>query len=68
MIQSNSDTGARLMAQQTQDAKAIFSGALDCETPEDQSVYLDAACGDDQELRGKVEGLLRAYAEAGDFL
>ncbi len=56
------------MAQETRTAKAIFAGALDQQTPEGQSAYLDAACGGDQELRTKVDGLLRAYANAGDFL
>ena len=31
-------------------------------------LYLNEACGDDQELRAQVNSLLRAEAEAGEFL
>src|SRR5438094_880127 len=34
----------------------------------DPAAYLDRACGSDAVLRASVEGLLRAYDEAGSFL
>jgi len=56
------------MAQERQDAKTIFSEALERESGKARVSYLDEACGDDQCLRAKVEGLLAAYTKAGDFL
>jgi WD40 repeat protein/serine/threonine protein kinase/Flp pilus assembly protein TadD len=52
----------------TPDAKEIFFSALDKESPEDQSNYLDEACGGNAELRQRVEQLLRAHDQAGKFL
>ena len=56
------------MTRKSPKAKLIFSEALERETAEERAAYLDAACGDDQALRSKVEGLLKGYAKAGDFL
>jgi serine/threonine protein kinase/tetratricopeptide (TPR) repeat protein len=50
------------------DAKAIFVEAIDQETPQAQADFLDKACRGDKPLRVRVEELLRAYREAGDFL
>ena len=36
--------------------------------PQDRTAFLNLACGDDAELRGEVEGLLKADAEYGSFL
>jgi WD40 repeat protein len=47
--------------------EAIFSEALRVK-PADRPAYLDGACGDDAELRGQVEVLLQADAQAGAFL
>lgn len=43
---------------------AIFDGAL-TRSPDERAAFLDEACGDDEELRRRVEGLLEA-AEVGD--
>jgi hypothetical protein len=56
------------MAQERHDAKTIFSEALERGSGGARVAYLDEACGDDQGLRAKVEGLLEAYTKAGDFL
>jgi eukaryotic-like serine/threonine-protein kinase len=48
--------------------QALFAEALQCDTPEDRTAYLDAACGTDTALRQRVEALLRAAESAGDFL
>jgi serine/threonine protein kinase/tetratricopeptide (TPR) repeat protein len=46
---------------------AIFTAAH--ELPEDERAsYLTQVCGDDIELRRRVEGLLRAHSELGDFM
>ncbi len=48
--------------------EAIFFAALDMKTEAERSLYLDYACGDDAELRGRVERLLEAHPKAADFL
>ena len=50
------------------DAKAIFLAALECEGAEALSRFLEQACGDDAALRQRVEELLQADRDAGDFL
>jgi serine/threonine protein kinase/tetratricopeptide (TPR) repeat protein len=47
-------------------AKAIFLDAI--EHSSDLEVFLAEACGDDAELRERVQALLDAHHEAGDFL
>ena len=46
---------------------AILSAALELR-PEERAAYLDKACAGDPDLRGRVEGLLQAHEQAGDFL
>src|SRR5437016_595986 len=46
---------------------AVFTEALRL-PPEDRDRYLDEACKGDNELRRRVEALLQAYEQAGDFL
>ena len=46
---------------------AIFSEALRL-PPEERGDYLNLACGGDGELRRRVEALLQAYDQSGDFL
>jgi len=50
------------------DIKSIFSEALEKGTPKERAAYLDKACGNDAELRAKVEALLKAHQAAGGFL
>ena len=54
------------MTRKSPDAKSVFSEALDIETAEERAAYLDAACGDDQALQARVEGLLKGYANADE--
>src|SRR5260221_4388993 len=46
---------------------AVFTEALRL-PPEDRERYLDKACNADDEFRSRVEALLQAYEQAGDFL
>src|SRR6266704_6436488 len=46
---------------------AVFTEALRL-PPEDRDRYLDKACKGDVEFRLRVETLLQAYEQAGDFL
>jgi WD40 repeat protein/serine/threonine protein kinase len=48
--------------------EAIFFAALEKGTPEERVAYLDAACGDDHNLRQRVERLLAAHPQVGSFL
>ena len=41
-------------------AKSLFLAASDLSDPADRAVYLERECGDDAELRDRVEALLRA--------
>jgi len=56
------------MNKEPKDIKAIFSEALENQTAEERAAYLDQACGNDADLRSKVEALLKAHGEAGNFL
>ncbi len=48
--------------------RAIFWEALDHPLGPERQAFLDRACGTDEALRSKVEDLLRAHQDAGDFL
>mgnify|MGYP001107025927 CR=1 FL=1 len=56
------------MGKEQKDIKAIFSEAIEKQTPEEKAAYLDAICGKDTELRSKIEALLKAHEQAGSFL
>jgi serine/threonine protein kinase/tetratricopeptide (TPR) repeat protein len=56
------------MSKEPKGIKTIFSEAIEKETPEERSAYLDEICGNNAELREKIENLLKAHNEAGDFL
>ncbi len=46
---------------------AVFTEAI--KVPfHDRAAFLDKACGDDRNLRRKVEALLRAHDRIGNFL
>ena len=49
-------------------AEQLFNSALDIETSEARSAFLDQACGNDQDLRAEIDELLRHHADAGSFL
>ena len=50
-----------------QQVKRLFHDA--CErAPEEQAVFLDAACDGDVELRREIESLLAVHERAGDFM
>ena len=48
--------------------EAIFFAALEKGTPEEQVAYLHAACGEDEDLRLRVQRLLNAQPQLGGFL
>ena len=46
---------------------AIFTQALKV-APQDRDAFLDHACGENENLREKVEALLKAHDRLGSFL
>ncbi len=56
------------MAEKPNDIEAIYNAALKKGSEAERSAYLDAVCGDDSVPRARVEALLKAHEEAGDFL
>src|SRR5215471_12223163 len=48
--------------------ESVFFAALEKGSPQERAAYLDAACGQDQELRQHVERLLLAHPKVGSFL
>ncbi len=48
--------------------ETIFAAALERPDPAERQDFLDAACGDDAELRRRIEGLLGSHSGAGNFL
>jgi serine/threonine protein kinase len=56
------------MADEPKDIEAIYNAALNKSSRAERSAYLDAACGDDNVLRDRVEALLKANEQAGSFL
>src|SRR5262249_7883761 len=52
------------MAEPLSQEEAIFYAALEIDAADQRAAYLDAACGDQGELRRRVEALLRRSAES----
>ena len=50
------------------DEQSIFLGALERTSPEGVAKWLDSNCGNDRELRERIEGMLRSHLEANSFL
>ena len=48
--------------------KSIFLAAIELTSVEEREAYLNRECGNDTELRNRIESLLRAHEEAGGFL
>ena len=47
--------------------KELFAKALQLATPEQRAGFLKDACGDDAQLRQRLEALLQAHGQAGEF-
>lgn len=56
------------MSEESSNEATIFNTARQIETPEGRDEFLSEVCGDDSELRGRIEKLLAAYAEESQFL
>jgi WD40 repeat protein len=49
-------------------AEVVFFAALEKGTPAERAAYLDEACAGDEALRRRVEALLAAHPQVGQFL
>src|SRR5262245_19898638 len=56
------------MAEAQPDILAIFTEAVRHESPGDRARFLDEACGSDRIVRQRLDTLLRAHFDAGNFL
>ena len=56
------------MAASEKNREEIFCRAIEIADAAERAAFLDQACGEDHELREKVEALLKAHERAGDFL
>jgi len=56
------------MAENAKRIEEIYSAALERGSEAERAAYLDGACGDDHVVRDRVEALLKAHEDAGDFL
>jgi tetratricopeptide (TPR) repeat protein len=56
------------MASERGRAEEIFNAALKIESQSERLAFLDDACAGDVELRRRIEALLHAHSDAGDFL
>ena len=50
------------------DELAIFTQALDIESPAQRAAFVRQACGANAALQGRVEALLHSHRAAGSFL
>ncbi len=57
-----------MMGEQQNEVRAVFLEALALTAADERARYLDTACRDKPELRQRVEALLRAREQAGEFL
>ena len=62
------DTGAVLMSHAKPEILSLFGEALECPSAEARRAFLERACRGDAALRDRVEGLLQAHQQAGEFL
>ncbi|MEM1026839.1 MAG: protein kinase [Planctomycetota bacterium] len=56
------------MSESRQHERSLFLDALDIESSEAREAFLDGACGDDAELRARLDRLLQAANVGNDFL
>jgi eukaryotic-like serine/threonine-protein kinase len=50
------------------DVDAVFAAAIELSSPDERAEYVQRVCGENVELRQRVDELLMAHFEAGDFL
>jgi serine/threonine protein kinase len=53
---------------QVADLESLFFAALEKTDPDERASFLDAACGENRELRQSIERMLAAHPQVGSFL
>ncbi len=48
--------------------ESIFAEALELPSPAARAAFLESTCGNDAEMRGRIENLLKSHTGAGSFL
>ena len=56
------------MADHSRKLDSLFFAALEIESLPERVAFLDESCGDDKELRGQIEKMLKSHLGAGNFL
>jgi len=56
------------MADRSSKLDSLFAAALAIDSPAERVAFVGEACGEDAELRGQIEKLLKSHEEAGDLL
>ena len=56
------------MATETPSSDTIFCAAIEILSDSERAAYIAQACGEDENLRGRVEKLVGAHFRAGNFL
>jgi serine/threonine protein kinase/tetratricopeptide (TPR) repeat protein len=56
------------MKEASQEMMSIFCEALERESRSARAEYLESACGNDSALRARIDALLQAHEQAGEFL
>lgn len=56
------------MAISVTEVDPVFAAAVEISSPEERAAYVQRICGDNAQLRKRVEELLAAHFDAGDFL
>jgi serine/threonine protein kinase/tetratricopeptide (TPR) repeat protein len=56
------------MALSVTEVDAVFAAAVELSSPEERAEYVQRACGENAELRQRIEQLLAAHFAAGEFL
>src|SRR5207244_346189 len=67
-IASRTGSRSRIVDRAKLELDDVFCAALELATPAERAAYLDGACGDDCDARRRVERLLAAHSQAGNFL
>src|SRR4051812_30923859 len=62
------ETWSDHMSQPKPSVEDIFFAVLEMGTPDERAAYFDKVCGNDQDLRQRVERLLKAELDVGNFL
>src|SRR6516225_9147349 len=67
-LSNRDDTVGASMNDASPEVMSIFCAAVERPTPEERAAFVAEACGQNSELRARIDELLRAHDQAGGFL